>query len=104
MDHIQAAAFLLNRRYRPYYKWANRALLDLPILGQKTGTALEELAQCPLAERQDRIEALSALLIWALEDQGLTDSASDFLLDHGERIQETIQDRVLRSLPLLLGE
>lgn len=104
VDHIQAAVFLLNRRYRPYYKWANRALLDLPLLGREAGTALEELARCPRAERQDRIEALSALLIRALGDQGLTDSASDFLLDHGERIQQTIQDRTLRSLPLLLGE
>lgn len=103
IDHAQAVVFLLNRRYRPYYKWANRALMDLPLLGKETGTALEELACCPAQERQDRIEALSALLIRWLEGQGLTGGASDFLLDHAEQVQRSIQNDTLRSLPLMLG-
>ena len=31
--HIQAVVFLLNHRYRPYYKWTDRAMRELPKLG-----------------------------------------------------------------------
>ena len=103
VDHAQAVVFLLNRRYRPYYKWAHRALLELPFLGREAGAAFAELAACPPPERLGRIEALCALLIRGLEEQGLTDGGSDFLLDHGERILASVQDRALRSLPLMLG-
>ena len=103
VDHAQAVVFLLNRCYRPYYKWAHRALLELPLLGREAGAAFEGLANCPPPERQARVEALCALLIRGLAEQGLTDSGSDFLLDHGERIQASIQDKVLRELPLMLG-
>ena len=103
IDHAQAAVFLLNRRYRPYYKWAHRALGDLPVLGREAGAAFEALAVCPPEDRQDHVESLSALLIRALEEQGLTDGAGDFLLDHGEAIQASIRDQTLRSLPLMLG-
>lgn len=103
VDSAQAVVFLLNRRYRPYYKWAQRALAGLPILGREAGAALERLADCPRPERQDRIEALSALLIQGLADQGIEDGPGDFLLDHAERLQRSIGDKTLRELPLMLG-
>lgn len=103
VDHAQAVVFLLNRRYRPYYKWAHRALGELPLLGREAAAACEGLAACPQEERQDRIEGLCALLIQGLQEQGLTDSADDFLLRHGERIQGSIRDQTLRSLPLMMG-
>lgn len=103
VDHAQAVVFLLNRRYRPYYKWAHRALLELPLLGREAGAAFEGLAACPREERQERIEALCALLIRGLKEQGLTEGGDDFLLTHGERIQRSIRDETLRSLPLMLG-
>ena len=36
-------AFLLNRRYMPFYKWAFRAAADLPTLGQEVRQGLERL-------------------------------------------------------------
>lgn len=103
VDHAQAVIFLLNRRYRPYYKWAHRALRELPLLGLEAAGFFEELAVCRPEQRQDRIEGLCALIIQALADQGLTDNPSDFLLDHGEQLQASIRDAGLRSLPLLFG-
>lgn len=103
IDHAQGAIFLLNRRYRPYYKWAHRALGKLPLLGREAAEGFEALAGCAPQERQDRIEGLCGLIVRALADQGLTDSPSDFLLDHGEQLQLSIHDPGLRSLPLMFG-
>jgi len=103
IDHAQAAVFLLNRRYRPYYKWAHRALRDLPLLGREASLSFEALASCAPEERQDHIEALCALLVRGLKEQDLTNCTSDFLLEHGEQIQEKIESDSLRSLPLMLG-
>lgn len=103
VDHAQAAVFLLNRRYRPYYKWAHRALLDLPLLGKEAGDCFQQLAggrqeQCLFAA-----ETLSGLIIRALEEQGLSGECGDFLLDHARAVQDTIKDPIIRSLPLMSG-
>lgn len=103
IDHAQAAVYLLNRQYRPYYKWAHQAMGSLPLLGHRAKGLFEALAACPPQDRQDCVEALSALLVQGLKDQGLTDGPSDFLLDHAEKVQRSIQDPAVRSLPLMLG-
>ena len=100
IDHAQAAVFLLNRRYRPYYKWAQRALEDLPLLGRTVGPLLRGLA----GEQEDKtgdIEAVSALLIGELARQGLSGGRADFLLPHAREIQAGIRDPDLRDLHLM---
>ena len=100
IDHAQAAVFLLNRRYRPYYKWAQRALEDLPLPGRPGGPLLRGLA----GEQEDKtgdIEAVSALLIGELARQGLSGGRADFLLPHAREIQAGIRDPDLRDLHLM---
>lgn len=103
VDHAQAAIFLLNRRYRPYYKWAHRALTDLPLLGRETGEGFEALTRTELEKGEGQVEAICGLIAAALEEQGLCPNRSDFLLDHGIAIQEGLTDPWLRSLPLMAG-
>ena len=105
---IQAAAFLLNRRYRPFYKWAHRALSDLPVLGAALAPKLRELAAGAAGEissdlyaKVDLIEAISAGVIAELKAEGLSDADSDFLLPHAEAVQSTIKDPQLASLHLM---
>ena len=100
LQHIHAVVFLLNRRYRPYYKWADRALRELPILG---GVLPEKLRRCAISPeaRPDTIEEISALVIAELHRQGLTESRSDFLLQHGEELQRNLTDELLRRIPLM---
>ena len=104
-DNVMGAAFLLNRRYKPYYKWAWRALGELPILGSELADALREIALSPdfspaeVQRQSDRIEAVCATLLSALHMWEGVRTRADFLTAAGEEIQASIQDELLRSLP-----
>ena len=99
MEHAMRLVYLLNNAYRPFYKWIHRGLLDLPILGRETYDRLGELIKAgDPGEHVDRIEALCGKIIEELRRQGLTDSPSTFLLDHGAQVQARIQDPVLRKM------
>jgi hypothetical protein len=91
--------FLLNRRYAPFYKWMHRALKDLPALGGVVHGLLSELViSCEFDEKTRLIEEICANVIDELRPNGLSDSVSDFLLDHGPRVQAKIQDPDLRNM------
>jgi hypothetical protein len=100
IDHAQAAIFFLERRYRPYYKWAHRALLELP-LGQQTAPLFETLTEFSIEYVQPTVETLCALIIKELVRQGLSCGSSTFLLDHAKEAQGTIDRTSIRELPLM---
>lgn len=102
VDHAQAAVFLLARRFRPFYKWAHRAMGDLPGLGQLTAPLFEGLTTGP-GDHTEGIEGICALVVEELRRQGLSTSADDFLLSHAREVQAGIEDEALRGLPLLAG-
>jgi len=98
--NVQAAVFALNRRYRPYYKWTDRAMKQLPVLGPELSPMLRLLVE----QREDipaHIEEISAMLIRELQKQGLSDATDDFLLTHGASVQEHITDDGLKKIPLM---
>ena len=102
MEHVQAVIFLLNRRYRPYYKWTQRALRGLPVLGAEAGALLDSLASGgPEESKAETVEAASALIIKELARQGLSAHSSDFLLPHAEEIRAGIGDGALRAVHLM---
>jgi hypothetical protein len=100
-----ALVFLLNRVYRPYYKWAWRRMTELPILGKEIGEKLRGLAlacgfeEKALLDKRERMEEICSLLRAELKRQGLSDTDDRFLTAHGEQVQSSIQDSFLRSLP-----
>lgn len=99
-ERAQQIVFLLNRIYRPYYKWTQRRLRSLPLLGAESAELLDTLVREPL-NGEERIEELAALLIGALREQGLSDRTEDFLLLHAAAIQESIADPRLRAAHLM---
>ena len=56
----------------------------------------------PFARRRRIVEEISALIITDLTSEGLSDSASDFLLDHAYAVQARIENQALRSLPVTM--
>lgn len=97
--------FLFNKVYRPYYKWAFRAMTELPILGKEMGCQLKELTlisgydAAALARRQEKIEEICIMLASELNRQGLSLETDPFLLVHGESVRLRIGNERLRSLP-----
>ena len=109
IDAVCSAVFLLNKRYKPFYKWMHRALPSLPLLGREVSNALTALASTTgeptqaCREKIRIIETTSDLLGRELVRQGLSDASGDFLLEHGRSIQNTIHDATLRDIDVLLG-
>lgn len=104
-----SAVFLLNRRYKPFYKWVHRALLTLPRLGREVSDKLSELVDakdgcgCAGKARIDAIEAVSAMVIGELRAQGLSDATGDFLLEHAFSLQSGIHNEDIRQIDTFLG-
>ena len=93
---VMSLLFLLNRRYTPFYKWMHHAAKDLPVLGQQVhALILELMEEQDSGMKMKTIERICALLIDELQQEGLTDSQSDFLLDHAHSVHSRIQDKVL---------
>ena len=105
-----SAAFLLNRRYKPFYKWMHRALRNLPVLGRELFDALGVLVDAQKGDRThiftkktEIIEEISAMFIHELERQGLSSAQGDFLLKHGLAVQRGIRDKAIRDIDAFLG-
>ena len=96
--------FLLNRRHEPYYKWVFRAMAELDTL-----SSLKEALEFLLLGENDStlkvgvIEDICSSVIAQLREQGLTDSASDYLEDHAFEVQERITSRSLRAMHIMEG-
>ncbi len=94
---IMSLVFLLNRRYAPFEKWMHRAVRDLPLLGEWAHGMVADLISPLAGDRPAMAEAACAVIIRELRSQGLSDSASDFLLEHAHRVHSRIADAALRQ-------
>jgi len=90
--------FLLNRSYTPFYKWMHRAVKELPLMGKQMHTLILALiSEENMKKKKDIIENICALLVDELRTEKLTDSMSDFLLDHAHSVHSRIKDKALRG-------
>ncbi|MEN3004352.1 DUF4037 domain-containing protein [Dehalobacterium formicoaceticum] len=98
--------FLLNKEYKPFYKWMHKALKRLPILGEEMYQLYFDLVrthqvstgQGVYEKKAMFIEEICRQIIEELKLQGLTDSDSDFLLDHGPLVQRHIMDPRIQAM------
>ena len=93
---IISLIFLLNKKYTPFYKWMHRALKDLPVLGKAEYKLVADLMDKDnVREKSAIIEKICSKIIDELKLEGLSDSNSDFLLDHASSIHSRIADPIL---------
>ncbi len=96
--------FLLNKRYTPFFKWMHLALADLPILGKWCHDKINEIVNTTdYDNKADIVEQICRQIISELKNQYLSESDSDFLLDHGPLVQEKIKDENLRQRNVWVG-
>ena len=96
--------FLLEKVHMPYYKWAFRAMKELPNMGWLSHK-LEALILTPQDETlkiELAIEEISASVIDELRNQDLTDATCDFLENHSYSVNGRITDPEIRNLHILL--
>lgn len=97
--------FLLNKRYIPYYKWAFRALKDLPVLSElyseleyliSSGNSPDEAIR-----KAGMIENVSGLVINELVRQNMTSAVCGDLENHAYSVNDKIKDSHIRNLNIL---
>ena len=89
--------YLLNKKYMPFYKWMHKDMENLEILGKYIHKKLSLLIDSEYKDKIEIIEKICESIITEMKIQGLTNSKSDFLLDHGVLVQEKIKDTDLRK-------
>lgn len=96
--------FLLNRKYAPFYKWLHRAVRELPLCGEAVYGKIKALVEEEEWEKKaEMIESVSQVIIGELRRQGLSDSESDFLPDHGPDVHARIGASEMRDLDVWVG-
>ena len=97
------AAFLINRKYAPYYKWTFRALKGLENLSC-IADPIEKLASAPYNEKENvaLIENVCAAIIGKLVEFGYTQKTGDYLEPYAYKVNDLIIDGNLRNDPIML--
>ncbi len=102
IDAAISAVFLLNKEYKPYYKWMHRALKALPILGIEMYNKFFELTKENNFDKKILlIEEICNMVEKEIVKQGMSESSSRFLLDHANEIQRNIKDNELRLMHVM---
>ena len=100
LHHYMSFVYLINRVYKPYYKWEHEGLKKLPIFGQMAHRELGKLVLIPLEEKASYavfvVESLCKKAIQLLVREKLTDCKSDFLLDHAGFVLSHAEDEAIR--------
>lgn len=109
VEFVKAAmqsAFLLARRYMPYYKWSFRALRGLEggaELAGKLSLLLggDNSTPATAEKKYDTIEEIAAMTITSLREKELTDAVCGDLEKHAYSVNDHIRDSNLRNMHIL---
>lgn len=105
IENVTGLVFLLNKTYRPFYKWAYRRMKELPLLGESIGRHIYDLSSIyeffneSIMHSNEIISYICNELAIELRRQELTSTNDWFFTSHGEELQRSIKDEFLASLP-----
>lgn len=117
VDQTLSLIYLLNKKYKPYYKWSFYGLKDCVIL-YDIKDCLEKLLQLPpqmkqwhkesamLNEQDEKIRIIEYIcqrIVEELQEEGLTQKNDDFLDNHVKDIMSHIHDENIREKHVMEG-
>ena len=107
VDRTMQTVFLLNRVYRPYYKWSFRAMRGLPRFSELADT-LEFLITTDngrdMAEsKAEIVEDIAGMIIAALQEEEMTSAVCMDLEKHAYSLNDHVEDPSLRNAGILYG-
>lgn len=95
---VIAIVFLLNKAYRPFYKWAPRAMRALPVLGGEIYDKLLKLSEIrDIKEQVALVEDVCTCILVEMREQGYTSGNSDYLMDHLPELMGEIKAQEIRE-------
>jgi len=96
--------FLLNERYMPFYKWAFRAMRELPKLSIEA-ELLEYLITTDNdgSMAEDKYQVIEGIASDVIDDQGLTKAVCGDLEKHAYSVNDGIAGGELRNMHILAG-
>lgn len=105
--HAMHAAFLINRRYMPFYKWSFRALRELDLLPELS----EDLSYllntgnepAMIGRKKALVEKCTKAVSAALQQCALTDENSDDPGKHALSVNNRIRDPFIRNTDITAG-
>ncbi len=105
VNHAISTAFLLEKKYRPYYKWSFHALRELPG-GEDRARSLEWLISTENGPgiSEDKyfcMEGIASDVIGQLQEQELTKAVCGDLEKHAYSVNDGIGDSGIRNLNVL---
>lgn len=109
VEFVKAAmqsAFLLERRYMPYYKWSFRALRGLEggaALAGKLSLLLggDNSTPATAEKKYDTIEEIASVTIASLREKELTNAICGDLEKHAYSVNDNIRDSNVRNMHIL---
>lgn len=117
VEQTLALIYLLNKKYKPYYKWSFYGLKDCTVLYELKAD-IEKLVLLPcqcdqwqedsdMINLQDpkivSIESICQKVIEQLQRDGLTDLNDDFLDFHAYEVMKRIQDPMIKNKHVMEG-
>jgi len=117
IDQTLSCIYLLNKKYKPYYKWSFKGLddcfklkevkpmiEDLVLLdSQKQAWEQHTMGLNMNDKKVVLIEKICQKIITELKNQGLTNSDDDFLENHTLMVMSHIKDQTIRNKHIMEG-
>ncbi|MBR0466817.1 MAG: DUF4037 domain-containing protein [Clostridia bacterium] len=97
--------FLLNGKYRPFYKWCFRSLKELKVLNEFSDTfeylITTENDDATAETKYEIIEDVAMRIISELQERNLTDAICGDLEKHAYSVNDKIEDSSIRNLHIM---